>query len=253
VVLSGVFAMGIILLARPLLEKIPIPSLAALIMWLSLKLVHPKHIRVSVFSTYSDALVFLTTFLAAMFLRLDSAVYLGVLVSMALFLQKASEPKLMEFEFDAEGRFRQSQREGKERKPEISIVHVEGELFFGAAESVQEEIWRTVDSKNTKVVILRLRNAQNLDATGVMVLEQLLMDLRRMGVHLLVSGTSPSLDRVMARSGLDAVIGAENYFPSQNNFLDATRRAVKRANELVGVSDPQVRLYYDKDKSKETV
>jgi SulP family sulfate permease len=233
-----------------LLEWIPIPSLAALIMWLSLKLVDRKQLRVAILSTYSDALVFVTTFAAAIFLRLDSAIYLGVLVSMALFLRKASHPKLMEFEFDEQGRFRPVAQGSDADSPQVSIVHVEGELFFGAAETIQEEIWRSVDRDRTRVVVLRLRNAQNLDATGVMVLEQLIRDLRGMKIHVLISGTSPEIDRVVMRSGLDKTLGAENYFPSRGNFLDATRRAVIRANEIVGISNPQIRLFYDKDQEQ---
>jgi SulP family sulfate permease len=247
VVVSAIVALAVIVLAGRLLELVPIPALAALIMWLSLKLVDKKHVRVALLSTYSDALVFLTTFLAAIFLRLDFAIYLGMLVSMALFLQKAAVPRLMEFEFDEQGRFRPVKQKAEDTAPQVSIIHVEGELFFGAAETIQEDIWDSIDRDRTKVVVLRLRNAQNLDATGVMVLDQLVGDLRRMGIHVLVSGTSPEIDRVILRSGLDAVVGKDNYFPSMGNFLDATRRAVLRANEIVGVAKPQVRLFYDKD------
>lgn len=250
-VFSSLFGLLAILLAPRLLERIPIPSIAALIMWLSMKLVKVKHIRVALFSTHSDGLVFLSTFFAALFLRLDSAIYIGVLVSMALFLQKASVPRLVEFEFDKEGRFRRADPKMGMMTPQISIIHVEGELFFGAAESIQDEIWRCIDRNRTKVVVLRLRNAQNLDASGVMVLEQLINDLKRINIHLLISGTTPEIDRVIYRAGLDRIIGKENYFPSRGNFLDATRRAVLRANEIVGVKHPEIRLFYDENREEQ--
>lgn len=251
IVFSALLALAVVVTGGRLLEQVPIPALATLIIWVSLQLINVGQIRVALWSTRSDASVFLITFCAAMFLRLDSAIYLGVLVSMALFLQKASTPRLMEFQFDDDGGFRPVSPQSKETLPEVSIIHVEGELFFAAAETIQEDIWRTIDRERTKVVVLRLRNAQNLDATGVMVLEQLIRDLKQMGIHLLISGTSPAIDRVMERSGLVKVIGLENYFPSAGNFLDATRRAVLRANEITGTSSPQVRLFYDKDQEKE--
>ena len=250
VIFSSIFALAVILLAGGLLDKIPIPALAALIIWLALKLIDRKHIRIALLSTHSDALVFLITFFAALLLRLDSAIYIGVLVSMALFLQKASVPRLVEFEFDKEGRFRMADPKAGMMTPQISIIHVEGELFFGAAESIQDEIWHSIDLNRNKVVVLRLRNAQNLEASGVMVLEQLIRDLKRIGIQVLVSGTSPEIDRVVLRSGLDQIIGKENYFPSLGNFLDATRRAVLRANEITGVKHPEIRLFYDKDKEQ---
>jgi SulP family sulfate permease len=250
VVSSALFALGIVTASGPLLEKIPLPALAALIMWVSLKLIGLKSIRIALTATHSDALVYLTTFLAAIFLRLDYAIYLGVLVSMGLFLQKASVPRLMEFEFDEQGRFRRADKDKKSAMPQISIVHVEGELFFGAAETLEEEILRSIDRDSTKVIILRLRNAHNLDASGVMVLAQMIRDLRETGIHVLISGTNPEVDRVIQRAGFEQIIGKENYFPSQENFLEATRRAVFRAHEIVGVKSPVIRLFYDKDQEQ---
>jgi SulP family sulfate permease len=248
VVASALMALAIVLAAGRWLEQVPLPALAALVMWLSVRLVETRHLRVALLATYSDALVFLSTFLAAIFLRLDYAIYLGMLVSMALFLQQAAAPRLMEFQFDEAGQFKPVKNGGAGDPPQILMIHVEGQLFFGAAETLQQAIWDSVDRERTKVVVLRLRNAQNLDATGVMVLDQLIHDLRALRIHVLISGTSPEIDWVAARSGLDRTIGAENYFPSAGNFLEATRQAVIRAKQLVGVANPQVRLLYDTDK-----
>lgn len=243
-------ALVVVVFCGRLIEQIPIPTLAALICTISLQMIDFKNARIALTATHSDALVFLTTFSAALFLRLDSAIYLGMLVSMGLFLQKASVPKLMEFEFDETGQFRPAAERGPSAAPQIAIVHVEGELFFGAAESIQDEILRTVERGRTKVIILRLRNAHNLDASGVMVLEQLIRDLRQLDIHVLISGTSPEVDRVIERSGLDRFIGVDNYFPSQNNFLEATRRAMKRGQEIVGAG-AEIKLYYDQDMEKQ--
>ena len=56
--------------------------------------------------------------------------------------------------------------------PEVSIVHVEGELFFAAADLFYEQIRRSYDNPNVKVIILKLLNAHHLDATSVMALRR---------------------------------------------------------------------------------
>jgi len=251
VVFTALAGLAVLIAGGPLLELIPVAALATLIGWLAYSLVDFKRVRIALTATHSDAVVFLTTFGATLLLRLDSAIYLGMLVSMGLFLQKASVPKLIEFQFDEDGRFRPAKETEPAATPQISIIHVEGELFFGAAESIQDEIMRTIDRGLTKVVILRLRNAQHLDASGVMVLEQLINDLRRLDIQVLISGTSHDIDRVVARSGFEKFIGRENYFPSQDNFLDATRRAMQRAKAIVGDPAAQIKLFYDKDKEAE--
>ena len=57
--------------------------------------------------------------------------------------------------------------------------------------------------------------------------------------------------RVLKNSGLVNVIGKENIFPgSASNPNIATRNALKRAQQILGVAEPDVHIYYDANKQK---
>src|SRR5690606_15347666 len=117
----------------------------------------------------------------------------------------------------------------------------------------QEQVRYLADDEAIKVVILRMKNARHLDATSVMSLLHLHDYLRKTGRSLLISGINPDVERVMRRSGAWEVIGAENVFPAEANLTMSTKRALKRANQLVhqmGVSKPEVRLVYDRKRDK---
>jgi len=96
------------------------------------------------------------------------------------------------------------------------------------------------------VFILRLKNARHLDATTVMALLELRESLQGRDRHLLVSGISRDVARVLKNSGALAKLGEENVFPAEANPTISTKRAMERALELLPSKNRGVRLFYDR-------
>jgi len=238
-----------ILLAGPLTQYIPLVSLAAVVIVVAMQTVSWRLIEIAVLSTRSDAIVFFGTFFATLFMPLDVAIYFGVGLSLALFLHKASAPHLVEYSFTDEGTLQEIDSPKKRAHAQISIIHVEGELFFGAADLFQTQIRRICAEESIKVLILRMKNARHLDATTVMAMDQLLDFLQKNGRHLIISGISPDVSRVLQRSSLFDKIGAENIFPAEANLNVSTRNALKRALNLIHQATADIRIFYDKSKA----
>ena len=242
-VFSSCFVLGLVLLIAPLLGYIPVSALAAYLISIALRLFDPTQIRIARRSTRSDAAVFWITLLATLFLELDTAIYTGIGVSLVFFLQKAGAPSLVEHAFDQSGQLAQIAAPAGRNHPQVSIVHVEGDLFFGAADLLQDGVRRLADDQNIRVFILRMKNARHLDATTVLALGQLLDFLRDQDRHLLVSGASIDVSGVLDRSGLARRIGVENIFPAEENPTLATKKALLRAQALIG-EKPELRVFY---------
>ena len=139
----------------------------------------------------------------------------------------------------------------KRRVPSISIVHVEGELFFGAAELFRTQVQRACNDENLKIIILRMKNAHRLDATSVMALEELIVFMRSIGRDLIISGATKDVYKVLRNSGLVQVLGRDNiYMGSLKNPNRSTRNALKRAQEILGTEKADIRIYYDPNQSK---
>lgn len=229
---------------------IPRAALAMLVICIAASLLNPSHIRICMMATGADAAVFIVTVGATLILPLHVAIFTGVAVSVVLYLRKASRPSLVEYEFNQEGHLT-ARTDGGRQNPSISIVHVEGELFFGAAEIFRTQVQRSFADPNLRIVILRLKNARHLDATSVMALEELIRVMRSSGRDLLISGAMKEVYRVLKNSGLVNVIGKENIFPgSASNPNIATRNALKRAQQILGVAEPDVHIYYDANKQQ---
>lgn len=263
---SGLYSLGFAVLIAssvawglPLIDYVPKAALAALVILLSFSLFNIRHIRICLRSTSDDAAVLIITFISTLLAPLHVAIFIGVAVSISLFLRKASRPYLVEYEFNDEGELLEMGEKRKRPIPAISIVHVEGDLFFGAAELFRTQIQRTVSDPAIQVIILRLKNARHLDATSVMALEDLIRFMRDKGLHLIVSGASRDVYRVLKKSGILLTLqeGCDRRKGESNLFLTnprnpnlSTRGALKRAQQLLGTDKADIRIFYDPSQQK---
>jgi SulP family sulfate permease len=247
---SSVVVLLILFLVTPVFNYIPVAALAAHLMRVGLRLINKSQIRVSLRSTRSDAVVFAVTVGAALFFKLETAIYVGIGVALVLFLQKTSTPSLVEYAFNESGQLAELQDPAARANPQISIIHVEGELYFGAADLFQEEIRRLGEDAHIRVFILRMKNARHLDASTVMAMENLHDYLQASGRHMLISGCNGEVMSVLKNSGVLAEIGPENVFPAESNLTMSTKRALRRATELLHTRKADVRLFYSKKQEK---
>ena len=245
-VISSAGVLLAVLLIFPLLNYIPVAALAAYLISIAIRLIQPAQILMVRLTTPSDAAVFWVTLVAALFLNLDTAIYTGVGVSLVLFLQKASAPSLVEHAFNEHGQLAQIEAPAGRNNPQISIVHVEGDLFFGAADIFQDGVRRLAGDPKIRVFILRMKNARHLDATTAMALGQLLEYLHSQGRHLLISGVHGDVATALKRSGLSGRIGLENIFPAEENPTLATKHALQRAQQLLPGTRLDLRIFYDR-------
>jgi sulfate permease, SulP family len=251
--LIGAVLVGVVvLLFAPITNFVPMATLAALLVAIAWRMINREQILVAVRATRSDASVFFVTLAATLLLNLDTAIYVGIGISLALFLKKASSPYLVEYTFNDSGNLAELEDPTRRQNQQISIIHVEGELFFGAADLFQDQVRRLAEDENIRVFILRMKNARHLDATSVLALQQLLDYLRRTGRHLLISGISPDVSRVLRNSGVIHQLGADNVFPAEANPTLATKRALLRASHLLQTRSADVRIFYDLEKANKS-
>ena len=245
VIISGVLCLLGALMLGPLVGFIPKAGLGVLVICVASSLINIRQIRICIRATKSDATVFIITFLATLMMPLHVAIFTGIGLSVMLYLRKAGRPVLVEYEFNKEGHLAEAQSTQRQN-PSISIVHVEGDLFFGAADLFRTQIQSACTDPNLRIIVLRLKNARHLDATSVLALEELIINLRSTGRDLIVSGAMKDVYRVLKNSGLIELIGRENFFMgSAINPNISTRNALRRAQEILGVKDPDIHIYFN--------
>ena len=218
-----------------LIRHIPIAAFASLLIASAGNIVNFKQLFLCLKATRSDAFVLVLTLLACLFLSLDIAFYIGVAMSITLYLKKAAIPQLVEFTVDDSGILHRVDSHVAQEPRKIRFIKVEGELFFGAADLFQNTLKSiTEDDTTTRVIILQLKNARDIDATACLALQQLHGYLKNSGRHLIGCGITHQIWDVLSDSGMIEIIGKSNLFIfDERNPNLFVQKAFLRAYDLL--------------------
>jgi len=132
------------LFLTPWARYIPLASLAAVLFVVAYALVDWRHILRIVRTDRADAAVCLITLTATLIAPLKYAVFIGVLLNLALYLRKASQLQLVEMLPTAEGPYRERDFKAGRERPPVVLLQLEGNLFFALADELHEEDVRDV-------------------------------------------------------------------------------------------------------------
>lgn len=232
-----------------LISYVPLCSLATLVVFIGASLIKLRQIKTVSRATGSDAVTFVVTLAVGLLFSLQVAIFAGMLTSIMLFLRKVAEPELREYGYNEKGELAELSLKSRRPEPEVSIVHVEGEIFFAAAELFYEQIRRVGEDENLRVLVLKLLNAHHLDATSVLALEELLEYLKEKNCHVLLCEVRRDALRILRNSGVLTRINRKNVFPhTSSNPTLSTARAIKRAKFLVSGEKAKVTIFADSQK-----
>lgn len=223
-----------------LINHIPLAAMAALLLVSSLSIVNPKQFFLCLKATRSDGFVLWVTFLSCFFFSLNVAFYIGVAMSIIFYLNKAAEPHLVEYDIDDAGELVNIHPGYAQEHKSIRVIKVEGELFFGAADLFQTTLKAFAeDDTSTKVIILQLKNARDIDATVCLALQQLHDYLQGSGRHLIACGITAPVWEVLSDAGIVEQIGKDNLFLFDAHHPHAhMQRAIQRAKLLSVAEKP---------------
>jgi SulP family sulfate permease len=220
-----------------LISHLPIAAFAALLIVSSANIVNFKQLFLCWKATRSDALVLVFTLLSCIFFSLDMAFYIGVVMSITLYLKKAAIPQLVEFRMDDEGILQKVDRDQPHEPRKIRLIKVQGELFFGAADLFQRTLKSlTEDDTTTRVIILQLKNARDIDATACLALQHLYNYLKNSGRHLIACGLTPQIWDILSDSGMIDLIGKPYLFiHDEHQPYLSVQKAFHRAQDLLNI------------------
>lgn len=231
---SGLFVALIVVLFGPLGNYIPLPSLAGILVVSAVSMVDFRAIRWAFRAGGESTTVLLATLLATLILRLDYAIYLGVLVSLAFYIQKSTGARITLLVPAGSGKFREIETTAiseRELAGHSVVINLVGALYFGAMDDHQSRFRRIIES-NPKAIILRLRRVSNIDSSGMAALSRWRKECHDRGIPLTVCGVDESHYNTLRRSGLLAEIGEDRVIRSHDLTFNSIEAAVDLAETL---------------------
>jgi SulP family sulfate permease len=236
-VFCGLLMIAVLLFFGPVVGKTPVASLAGLLLVLANDLIERDHIRMTLRGTMSDRAAFVVTVLGTWTLSLDQAIYLGVGISIVLFLRRARLLTMREMIIGEKGRFREIDPEAGEAGRSclaIRIMNLTGPLFFAVAGELETALDSLIRNLTVRVLILRLRQAQDIDVTTASVFEATAQKLASEGRTLILLGLRRPALTLLEQTGIAERLGHENLFPTQAGWFTAMEAALQRALALTG-------------------
>jgi sulfate permease, SulP family len=213
--LSGILILGTILLAAPYACFIPIPALAAILMIIAMSMIDGAAIKTTLLATRADRWVMGITFLAAVLLELGSAVFVGVFLSIMLFLRRVSNPYVDQVVPREKDNRLVPRRLGGRHCPQATIFRMEGALFFGAIEKLEAAFLEAESSTQSKIVILIVRHVHYVDATVAHALRRFVQNSTRAGHHVIIADPrSQTVLQTFLLSGVLAIMEQDHLTSS---------------------------------------
>ncbi len=237
--LSSVFTTATVVIAlllfTPLLYHLPQCVLAAVIMMAVIGLVNVSGFVHAWKAQWYDGLISIITFVATLAFapHLDKGIFIGIGLSVAVFLYKSMRPTVASLSRHTDRALRCKDTHQLAECRYIAAVRFDGPLFFANANYLEEKVLEITRSKpDLRHVLLVANGISDIDASGEEALSLLISRLRSGGVDISLSGVTETVMEVLIRTHLREKIGDGHIFPTQNIALMAIHaEAHERSDE----------------------
>ena len=186
--------LGLILIAPTTwLALLPLPVLSATITLAVLGMIDVAALKESWRYDRSDAAAMLTAIFGVVVLGVEAGVILGVALSLATIIWRASRPHMAVLgRIPGSEHFRNIKRHEVETLPNVLILRIDADLFFGNADVVVEHIERLIEERKEHNLhshhILLVMSAVNIiDTTALHALIELNQNLNKRDITLHLS------------------------------------------------------------------
>jgi sulfate permease, SulP family len=234
----GLFVALIVLGAAPLVERVPMPALAALLIVAGFQGLRIEQAVLSWKTGRIPRLIMALTFVATLALPLQYAVLFGVALSILLHaIRQSNKVTVTQWALQPNGLPIEQTPPRQLPSNRLTLLHIQGSLFFAAARNI-EEMLPAVDTASNAVVAINLRGKSEAGSTFVNVLRQYALRLQLRQCKLMLVGVDAAVRDQLARTGVLAVLGEANVFMATPQLGEALNRAVAAADEWLALTAP---------------
>jgi SulP family sulfate permease len=223
--LAAVFAGGllvvVVLFIAPMAVYLPNSAMAGILFLVAWKLIDPHHIMKIIKTSTTESVILGSTFLATLFLELQFAILLGIMLSLAIYLNRTSHPKTL---------IRVPDRRLESRAfvtdpmlpecPQLKIVRIDGSLYFGAVNHVRSNLQELARANPDQKQLLLIGSGINfIDMAGAEFLLQLAKEKKEEGGQLYFYDMKEGICSHFKFLEYLLDIGTDNIFLSKNEAI----------------------------------
>ncbi|HHC74255.1 MAG TPA: SulP family inorganic anion transporter, partial [Thiothrix sp.] len=226
--LSAIFAAAflalIILVISPLTAYLPVAAMGGIILLVAYNLIDFHHISHILKHSRSETAILLTTFFATLFLELEFAIYLGVLLSLVLFLAKTSIPEIPALAPDQDPKtgaltLVDTQEKPLSECPQLKIIRIDMSIYFGSISHIQSRLQKISDQEQIHHILIIASGINFIDLSGAEALVSEHQRLQKKGGGLYFAALKPSVYEFVAASCFVRTMGNDHFFDSKKEAI----------------------------------
>lgn len=231
-IIHAIILLLIFLFAMPLINMVPMATLAAVLIMVSYNMSGWRTVRAILRNPKSDITVLAVTFLLTVIFDLTIAIEIGLLLAIILFLRRVMENtqiRVYSEQLDVAEGTDSTAHEVLEVAKGVEVYEIDGPFFFGVATKF-DELMRSSMARKPIVRIIRMRKVPFIDATAIHNLEILIKSSQAEGIRIVLSGVNDSVQHSLENASIDRLVGREYIC---NHISKAVRIANRIAAEAV--------------------
>jgi sulfate permease, SulP family len=236
-IISGVIVAVTLVFFASYAKYIPNASLAGVLIVVAYDMVNKHAIRKIVKASKYDLSVMAVTIAATVLMPdLERAILIGIAVSVIVYLWNTGEIKVKILKQDERAVFKESEIRDellKDNPSGITMVHIEGDLYFGSATDLEQKLRRILDDPQTSVCILRLKGINVIDISAFEIVENFIEHSLKKGRQILLCGVGNDMKKFLDKLGIINKVGAGNVFLAEDQVFSSTSKAFQKAKILL--------------------
>lgn len=213
-IFASILLVFILVAVAPLAAYLPIATMAGVLFLVAYALIDFHHIRKIFRASRAESAVLAITFVGTL-LDLEQGIFLGMLLSLLIFLYRTSRPVIREaVPAPGEGSYHFVERKAAPGCCQLKMLFLDGSVFFGAVDSVGRSL-RRYDQENSdfKHLLILGTGINFIDLAGAEMLSREARRRKRMGGGIYFHRLKDSAFKTLQSSEVIGDIGEDNILP----------------------------------------
>ena len=234
--MAAIFAAALLMLAvlliAPLTAYLPVAAMGGVILLVAYGLIDFHHIWDTLRKSRGETAILLVTFFATLFLELEFAIYLGVLLSLILFLARTSRPDIVTLAPDSHSprrKFSNVETKPLSECPQLKVIRIDRAIYFGSVNYIQSRLDAITEREGIVHILIDASRMNYIDMAGAEMLVQENRRLRARGGGLYFCGLKSSVWQFIAEGRYVRAIGADAFFDHKSQAVTAIFRKLDKA------------------------
>jgi sulfate permease, SulP family len=164
----------------------------------------------------------MVTFAFAFLTKPDYAIFIGITLSLLLFLWESMSPRMIVLTRDPRSEiFVNAEKKNLPTCPQILYIMPDFSIYFANAEFFREHILDKVReySNGLKCVLLDLEMVNKIDATGIDELKEMINVLNKMGIGLYLSNVKGPVAEVLENAKVKDMLEQDKWYVSKADSI----------------------------------